>query len=164
MQNYKGLLSDTNNIDHNSCTVIASTLAFDQDYSEILKFYDKHGRKRGRGVQPVDTKYINLHLAKKFNYKAKYLEREEVLELSKGRTMTVGNCHNYLDSTKNYIIGVRGHSLAMVQGDIQDHTAGKKNRIKSIMELTLPPELLQPVKVESLDDTLSELTNLMSKF
>lgn len=154
-------LKTTTDLDHNSCTVIASSLAFDQDYNEILKYYDKQGRKRGSGVLPTKTKEINLKLAKKFDYKTKYLERKQVRELANGKTMTVGNCHKYLDYDKNYIIGIKGHSLAMVQGDVQDYTEGKKNHIISIMELTPPANKVQTVQsIEELLASADVLINL----
>ena len=159
-------LKTSHNLDHNSCTVVASSLAFNIDYDIMLKHYDSQGRKRGRGVMPTMTKNINLDLAKKYNYEAQYTEREDIRSWTNGATMTIGNCNKYLPANKNYIIGVRGHSLAMVNGVIEDHTAGKRNRVISIMELTPPvgKQVLQPVIVESVGDTLSELTELMSSF
>lgn len=141
--NYQTLKESTK-LDHNSCTVIASSLAFNQPYNEMLKHYDKQGRKRGRGVTPTTTKRINMDLALKFDYEASYTKRENVRTWTirkhgkAGATMTVGNCHKYLRADRNYILGVRGHSLAMVNGTIEDHTAGRKNRIISILELKPP--------------------------
>jgi len=137
-------LKDNTNLDNNSCTVIASSLAFNQPYDEMLKHYDRQGRRRGRGVAPLETRRINMDLALKFNYEASVTTRENVRTWTirkhgaRGATMTVGNCNKYLRADRNYILGVRGHSVAMVNGSIEDHTAGRKNRIISIIELKPP--------------------------
>ena len=140
MQTYHSLIKSDTLLDNNSCTVVASSLAFDQPYESMLLHYDKQGRKRGRGVETSKVRQINLALAKKYNYKSQVFNRKQVRELAGGKTMTVNNCTKYLDHTKNYIIGVRGHSVAMVEGDIQDYTEGSKRPILSLIELTIPKD------------------------
>jgi len=160
MQSYHSLINSDTKLDHNSCTVVASTLAFDQEYNEMLAHYDQQGRQRRRGVKPTETRRINLELAQKFNYGTKCFNRENIRALTNGKVLTVNNCHKYLDKSKNYIAGVRGHSLAIVAGNVQDHTNGRKNHITSLIELTPPAEKVQAV--ETLEDLLASAEALIN--
>lgn len=163
--NYKTLTSNFSKLDKNSCTVIASSLVFNIDYDTMLKHYDKQGRKRGRGVAPSKTYKINSGLAKDLKLAYKYTNGKDNIkrEFTGGATMTVNNCHKYLPANKNYILGVRGHSLAMVNGKIEDHTEGRRNRVISVLEVEPTDKVLQAVKVEpSLSTTLEQVNNLIS--
>ncbi len=162
--NYSLLKSNFASIDNNSCTVIASSLVFDIDYDTMLKHYDKQGRKRGRGVAPSQTYKINSGLAKELKLATDYTNGKHNIKrrYTNGKTLTVNNASKYLDPSKNYILGVRGHSLAMVSGKIEDHTEGSKREVISVLEVEPTNKVLQPVKVEdNLSTTLAQVNHLL---
>jgi len=134
--------------DNNSCTVIASALAFDTDYTEMTDYYAGWGRRRGKGVTHSLSVDIVKTLAKAKGYKYKRMQKLEIVKLTKGKTMTVGNSKKYLDKNKNYVIFSAGHAIGAVGGIVDDFTKTSKRPIHTIIELT-PPNI-----------KLTRLTNL----
>ena len=171
MQTYDTIkTTDTYHNDHNQCTVIASSLAFDVDYKEMTDYYSKQGRRKGKGVQHHKSVAIVKGLAKIKGYDYKRLDTTAIARITKGKTMTVNNSEKYLRKDKTYVLFTAtarsGHALAMVNGIVEDHTRGRKHKIHTVIELTPPKDkVLQPVKVEEeVSTALSELTELMLKF
>ena len=50
--------------------------------------------------------------------------------------MTVGNCTNYLNPRKRYIVFVREHAVGVKNGIVHDFTQGSKRRVIDLFEVT----------------------------
>ena len=150
--------------DNNACCVVASSIIFNTPFHNMQDFYRSKGRRLRSGTRTVLAYKCIEQLAKTNNRKYKRKGKQEILKLTKGKTMTVNNCSQYLDSNKDYVLFSISHAIAVKGGKVEDWSEGKKNRIISMYEIENKDEVLQPVKVESLGDTLSNLTELMNKF
>ena len=53
-----------------------------------------------------------------------------------GKTMTVGNCTNYLNPRKSYIVFVRGHAVGVSNNIVHDWSQGTKRPVLDIFEVT----------------------------
>ena len=150
--------------DNNSCTVVASALAFDTDYTEMTSYYASKGRRAGRGVAHSLSVDIVKTLAKAKGYKYKRMQKLEIIKLTKGKTMTVGNSKKYLDKSKNYVIFSAGHAIGAVGGVVDDFTKTSKRPIHTIIELTPPKNkvaTLQNIREADITDLLAQATQLL---
>lgn len=140
--------------DTNYCTVLASACAFGLPYDAVHDYYLDNGRILKKGLSPQKThsliqkisdltQYkINFFLPKnqvswKSNKKVLFQKWENIdsklLTQSKG-FLTVNNCSKYLP-LGYYILGVKGHVLALNQGIVQDWTESRKHRITRIWQI-----------------------------
>lgn len=141
MQDFKTIESTpTYKNDNNSCTVVASAVAFDVDYKDMTDYYASKGRRRGRGIDYDYAIELVNTLASEYNYKYKRMNKTDIIKLTKGKTMTVNNCTNYLDKNKNYVMFSRGHAIGVAGGKVQDWSAGSKRPVVDLIELTPPAD------------------------
>ncbi len=149
--------------DNACCTVVASSVAFNQDFKQTQDYYSSQGRRRGQGLNHISSIMIMRRYADKVGGNVEMLNPKTITGC---KTLTVGNSIKYLDRTKNYIMFSRGHAIGVKNGIVEDWSKGSKRPIKEIYCITPPnhKEVLQPVKVETVGSALAELTNLMNQF
>jgi hypothetical protein len=113
--------------EHNDCTVKAIAIATNTPYIKAHHVMDDLGRVKRRGIRASlwESTFAKETLAK-LNYSHTVV---------KSQVKTISTLPNYLDPTKNYVVLVRGHALAVVRGVVQDFTAGSKRRVLSIWEV-----------------------------
>lgn len=124
--------------DDNMCTLIANSMAFDLDYGWVYDFMSKEGREHGRGLQAWRSKEIIEKIAKKLGYDTKWYDGYDLHEMRSndgGKYMTTANFNNYF-SNGNYILKIKGHAVACVDGKIADYTKGRKFRIRDVCKIT----------------------------
>jgi len=151
--------------DTNCCTVVASSVAFNQKFEHTQNYYSTNGRRRGRGLDH----WTSIRLINK--YAVQVGGSVEVINpktLTGGATMTVNNSKKYLDKTKNYIMFSRGHAIGVKNGVVEDWSKGTKRPIRELYCITPPKgfgsylpteEVLQPRKLMSALDQALELLN-----
>jgi len=129
--------------DTNACSVIATSVAMEEDIKMIQAMYSKRGRKKGRGVsEHLITKIVEL-LAKDSGWKVKkYVDHtklmnrgESLRELTDGKTLTPTNCHQYLDENKNYLMMTSSHAIGVTRNKVIDWTQGRKHRVEILLEI-----------------------------
>lgn len=162
MQTYKEIeASKEYKADNNCCCIVASSIIFNSPFKDMQDFYHLKGRRYRSGTRPtVAYECIEL-LAKNSLRKYKRMEKREILKITSGKTMTVNNCNQYLDENKDYVLFSTNHAIAVKDGKVEDFTKGRRNRIISMYEIENKNKVLQPVKVETVSETLSNLTELM---
>jgi len=131
--------------DKNCCTVIASSVVFDEDFAKMQLIYDGEGRRRNKGLMPSETRRIFKKLADQRGYQCKQIKQIDMDKFG-GVGVTVNRVEAYLDPRKRYFISVKGHIIGAVAGKIQDWTEGRRNRVKEIWELT-PPKTEKKVEL-----------------
>ena len=82
-------------------------------------------------------------------------------EVKAAGAKSVNSIVNIIDATKDYLVGVRGHCLAIVKGEVHDWTNDKMNRITDVYEvkdgeLGILRVNVQSVKADSLALDLCE--------
>jgi hypothetical protein len=170
--------------DNGFCTVIALAVAFDKTYQEAAQIMRGYGRRYRKGMHRHAMEYAIQTEALKHGYSYSVYDSEHVrdgeirVNAHRRRTevsvqekfgvvgkMTVNNCLRYLNPKKKYIIGVRGHAVAVAEGKVQDWTEGRRHQVKHIIELDAPSESPQKPEIKpiikkasmSLDDMISLL-------
>ena len=139
---YKKLKADSNiNNDRACCTVLAGCVAFDLSYEQGYRLLERHGgRRKSDGLNTRDcwTGYnaINKFLGLKDRFKIEWIDRLDIKRMTGGKTMTVGNCTNYLNPRKRYIVFVREHAVGVKNGIVHDFTQGSKRRVIDLIEVT----------------------------
>ena len=134
-------MSQEYNSDKNCCTVVASSIAFNVPFDEMQNYFFQHGRKRNKGYHMYK---IVPEIAKDYVYKADRFNKvpngyynsdtgEKILENTP--SLTVKNCIKYL-TKGTFILGVRGHVLAVKDGKVEDWTRGRKHRVQYIYRIT----------------------------
>ena len=102
--------------DRNCCTVIATAKACKVSYGKAFNALKREGRKTGRGTRP--RVYILAMAA--LGYAAREIESDHV-----GRT--IGTAERQLPPRGTYLIHVRGHVAAYVDGKLHDWTSAELN-------------------------------------
>lgn len=113
--------------DRNQCAVIATTVASGRSYSSVWNEYRNRGRKKGKGVlvSTIGNVLYKFGFRKVRDYNHLYVkENPTVLQFAK----------KY--ATGSYVLIVRGHALAIVDGEIFDNMATKRARIWEAWELS----------------------------
>ena len=132
------------NSDKNCCTVVASSIAFNVPFDEMQNYFFQHGRERNKGYH---MHKIVPEIAKDYGYKAEKFDKvsngyynsktgEKILKDTP--SLTVKNCTKYL-TKGNFILGVRGHVLAVKNGKVEDWTRDPESinyRVKYIYRIT----------------------------
>jgi len=126
--------------DRNYCTVSTLSATFEMSYDEAYSFASKEwGRKRGKGVATIDM-LESFPQAVGKDYAKKVLSQEVVRVKAehdykqpdgstKTRDMTLSTFSKKYPRGKYYIL-VKGHALAIINGEIVDHTDKPKRRIR----------------------------------
>jgi hypothetical protein len=118
--------------DRNCCTVVASSIVFNTPFKEMQKFFFNHmGRKRNRGIVFSALPKKVEKVANHFGYKATKLN---IRDYKKSGYMTPNNCTQYLDKG-SYLLGCRGHVLALKNGIVEDWTKGRKHYIQELYKI-----------------------------
>ena len=138
--------------DRNCCTVVASSIAFDIPFDQMLEVFKiAIGRRKNSGT--VFGAWVNK-LAKTYNYKLEifyickdgkewswWKKNKEITSLNNrikkvtNSSLTVATAEKVL-TEGNYILGCRGHVLALKNGIVEDWSRGSKRRIETIYKLT----------------------------
>jgi|TARA_B110000908_G_C10013588_1_gene339698 hypothetical protein len=123
--------------EHNDCTVKAIAIATDTPYIKAHSIMKDLGRINRRGVSSFKWTFeVSVDAVEILGFTAKGINIPDA---------TVASLRNHLDNNKNYIITIRGHTLAYVNGVIQDHTnpafnsSRKKTssaNVKCVLEVT----------------------------
>ena len=110
----------------NDCVVKALAIASGKSYEEAHEILKKHGRKNRRGTQ----RYTSLKAIREVNPSADF----ERIKKPNGSQYTFRTISEAFPKG-NYILYVRGHAAAMVDGVIEDWAAGTCKRITHIVKL-----------------------------
>lgn len=108
----------------NDCTVKAVAIAGDMPYIKAHQILAECGRKHRKGH--TYTKYVPALKDAGYNVK----------QLHDTGAKTVSTLHKYLEPNKRYLVRVRGHVLAYVNGSVEDWTEGRRHRVLMVWEVT----------------------------
>lgn len=125
--------------DRNYCSVSALSATFKLSYDEAYDFAKKEwSRKRGRGVrtltiletfpQAVGKEYFKEILDKQVTRVKAKQDYKQPDGSIKTRDMTLSTFSKKYPRGKYYIL-VKGHALAVIDGEIVDHTDKPKRRV-----------------------------------
>jgi hypothetical protein len=127
--------------EHNDCTVMALTAATGCSYDDCHAALQQAGRKNRRGCQfPT----IGKRAAKSLGFLMEELDYRDY----SAKTMITAERDRRL-ATGKYVIRVRGHVAALVDGKVVDWSAGRRHRINNIYTFTAidkAPEWAAPAK------------------
>ena len=111
----------------NDCFVIATSIVCRMTYKAAHELCAKYGRKEGRGLhtQPI------LRAVESMGFSVEPVKRLKQKNGSKFTPKTIG------DKLKRgyYLCFCRGHVFAVVNGDVEDWTEGRKHFIKSAYKI-----------------------------
>ena len=120
--------------ERNDCTVKAVSVACQIPYSEAHLYLRSLGRQNGCGWYESDHWRGRRHISGYVdNLKKLGIEHEKV-EVS---SRTVSQVEREL-RTGHYMVKVRGHILALVNGKVEDWTAGRRHQIKAVYKINNP--------------------------
>ena len=118
----------------NDCTVKAISIACQIPYREAHQYLASLGRRKGRGwywkTHVRGNRLISGYID---NLKRIGFEYEQVDFHSR----TVSQIERELRSG-HYLVQVNGHALALVDGKVEDWTAGRKHHVKQVFKITNP--------------------------
>jgi len=127
MQPYKQLDKQANKKhDHNCCTVIATATVCEMSYNRTYKKLERVGRKHRRGT------WMFYEVVRRQGYDMQKVENIRGMTVSKFAEL-------YPKGT--YLLHVRAHAIAIVDGVVNDHTSEEvlkrksKRRIKNCHEI-----------------------------
>ena len=123
--------------DRACCTVVASSVAFNQDFTHTQNFYNNNGRQKNRGLEDRLCLKLLKEYAIEVGGMVKTLDPKEI---TGGATLTVGNSIKYLNKSKNYVMFSSGHAIGVSNGEVQDWSAKSKRPVKKIYCITPPQE------------------------
>ena len=131
--------------DKNCCTVVASTIALDEDFEKMQMTYDSEGRRRNKGLPHYETRRIFKKLAEERGYHCQQIKQIDMDKFG-GVGVTVNRVERFLRPDKSYVLCMSGHVAGAIDGKVQDWTEGRRNRVTEIWELT-PPKSKQTVEL-----------------
>lgn len=109
--------------DHNYCTVIALAVTCNLKFGKSKAIMSRNGRVTGKGAcLPIIEQAI-----------AEAGHRVVKKSYSVGGTMST--VASRLDSSKTYMVFVRGHVAAVRDGIVQDWTEGRRHRVQVVWEI-----------------------------
>ena len=121
--------------DRNNCAVIATSIVARVPYNVAYNKYKEFGRKNGRGVYtPIIHNVINqlgCELTEITNKNGKPLKQKN------GYNYTVNTIAERLKHGY-YLVCVKDHCLAVVNGVVEDWTEGRRHRVESVYRVTVP--------------------------
>ena len=123
------------NNDTNCCTVIATSIAFEQPFKEVQSYFFKLGRKRNRGFDI----YSNMdRICNKYGFKYEKIVgqsyRNNLIKKMFGKTLTVNNIADYLDLS-TYFIGTDCHIFTLKNGIVEDWSKNRKFHVECIIRV-----------------------------
>jgi len=110
--------------DNNMCGVIAAAVATNTMYDKCYDLFKDLGRKHGKGVSTTQIRNALDKLGFSVSIVPGFLD-----------TGTMSTIHRRLDETKTYLVFVRGHVACVKGGVVHDWTAGRKHRVRHVMEV-----------------------------
>jgi len=118
----------------NDCTVKAIAIACQIPYREAHQYLASLGRQKGRGwYWKTHVRGNRLISGYMDNLKRLHVEYESVEVASR----TVSQIERELQDG-HYIVQVNGHALALVNGKVEDWTAGRKHHVKQVFRIKNP--------------------------
>lgn len=118
----------------NDCTVKAVAIACQVPYEEAHAYLTKLGRRKGRGW------YHASHM-RGAKFVKGYIDNLDKLGIEYTsvdfNSRTVSQIERELKDG-NYIVQVNGHALALVNGKVEDWTAGRKHHVKQVWRIENP--------------------------
>lgn len=123
--------------ERNDCTVKAVAIACQIPYKEAHQYLRNLGRKRGCGWYESDHWRGMRHISGYVDNLHKIGVEHEQIEV---RSKTVSQIVNELKSG-HYMVKVRGHILALVDGKVEDWTAGRRHRVQKVYKIKNPRTL-----------------------
>jgi len=136
--------------ERNDCTVKAVSIACQVPYSEAHGYLKALGRRKGCGWFP------NNHQRRKRGHVSGYIDNLDFLGIEYEKVSVVSSTVSQIERelrTGHYMVHVSGHVLALVNGKVQDWTAGRRHRIVSVYKIKNPrkpvtePMVIAPAKV-----------------
>tara|TARA_R110002074_G_scaffold356008_1_gene528051 strand:- start:485 stop:883 length:399 start_codon:yes stop_codon:yes gene_type:complete len=109
------------------CAVVALAVACSVGYGKAFHTLKRLGRVTGQGT-PQSMSLAALHKLG-YNYKPVPF-----------KNCTISTITRQLDHEKTYLVRVRGHILAVRNGDVIDWSKGRKHRVLMVLEITKKEE------------------------
>lgn len=111
----------------NDCAVIAVSIVCQKPYDDVHKVFMQVGRKCRRGVsRDMIFRAIKIVTGAEPEYKFAYHEF--------GKRVTVSKVGNFLNRGR-YVAITRNHCLAVVDGNVQDWTDGRRHQVQTFMKV-----------------------------
>ncbi|MCH9712597.1 MAG: hypothetical protein K0U20_08255 [Proteobacteria bacterium] len=138
----------------NDCSVVALSIACDISYADAHAALAARGRPARRGAYT----HQSIDAAKDLGYTVHELEGDELVNPETGcgyTATTIGQ----LCKKGRFMVQVHRHIFAVVDGQVQDWTKGRRHRVKRVMEVTTgaaKPKVATPVKRLSIKDQVRE--------
>lgn len=125
----------------NDCAVKAIAITHNVEYSQVHKMLRAEGRVNRKGTYRHQQEAVSKLLGATFI--------DTIPRKVGGGQITVNNIGRYFP-TGNHMVFTRGHVLALVDGVVQDWTAGRRHRVLNIWTITLPTTqpVIKPVAVK----------------
>jgi hypothetical protein len=115
------------------CTVVALANTMDSDYTTCYRYIQKvGGRIKGRGLSHLGVENIFKNMQSTVYVKGPY-SRQDSITLNQF-------CKKHPKG--RYYILVRGHALAIIDGDVYDHKLASRRRIIGAWRVYLEEEKL----------------------
>jgi len=141
--------------DTNFCGPMALGIVTGRNPVEIAEMMEAAGRRKKRqGCSVFDI------IAQAKELGVILINRTD--EVLRAGAKSVTSIVNVVDQNRNYLVGVRGHVLAVANGQVHDWTNDRKHRIKEVYEAAHPEGLGKIRLIESTikaDDKAEELVD-----
>ncbi len=115
----------------NDCSVKAVAIAGRVTYDLAHKTLEMYGRRhrKGASVGAIAAAFMSIQAS------MIEIDRDKLIKRNGGRTLTVNNIVQHLSKSKNYVLYIAGHILAVKNGQVQDWTEGRRHHVTSIYEI-----------------------------
>lgn len=124
MTNYEKIERDSLSLNEDKdCAVRAVTVVSNLPYTYVHKVFEQCGRKHRDGTYFETT----LKVLQKLNI---------CIETAKTEAKTIRSLKHELPEKGRFLVRVRGHILAAVDGEIIDWTEGRLHRIKEFYQVS----------------------------
>lgn len=118
--------------EHNDCAVIALAIVLDTTYAKCHAFLKKNGRRNKRGTPySVSEKAIKSMI--RYRYVKGPYSNSNKKSLKKF-------CQDHPEG--RFLVGVRGHALAVIDGVIHDHKEGLRRQVIRAYRIYKPGEII----------------------
>jgi len=117
--------------ENNDCTVKAVAIACQVTYDEAHGYLKSLGRKWGRGHHWAGNGHGYTERLDKLGIEGEEIEFKSKTVKTLARELTKGH----------YMVKVRGHVLAIIDGKVEDWTAGRQHRVLKVMKIKNPRNL-----------------------
>ena len=125
----------------NDCAVKAIAISHNVEYSQVHKMLKAEGRVNRQGTYRHQQEAVSKLLGATFI--------DTIPRKAGGGQITVSTIGRYFPKGRHMVF-TRGHVLALVDGVVQDWTAGRKHRVLNVWTITLPTTqpVIKPVAVK----------------